>query len=112
MRLNCWLTLRGLCLSVPLSSRALMVPGSMTRRRLSRATLQPGTCGLLRFGRSPKRLTLTIGDDEGRPMWVIQKERRRSPKKIDACMAAILAWLARVDAIKAGQGRKHYAYTA
>jgi len=58
------------------------------------------------------RRDLTIRDDTGKPMWIIQKERRMSPKKIDACMAAILAWVARTDAVKAGIGRKHYAYTA
>lgn len=58
------------------------------------------------------RRDLTIRDDNGKPMWIIQKERHNSPKKIDACMAAILAWTARTDAVKAGAGRKHYAYTA
>lgn len=58
------------------------------------------------------RRDLTIRDDDGKPMWIVQKERPGSPKKIDACMAAILAWVARVDAIKAGQGKRHYAYSA
>jgi hypothetical protein len=58
------------------------------------------------------RRDLTIRDDKGHPLWVVQKERKRSPKKIDACVAAILAWVARLDAVKSGQGRKNYAYTA
>jgi hypothetical protein len=58
------------------------------------------------------RRDLTLRDDKGHPLWVVQKERRHSPKKIDACVAAIIAWVARTDAVKAGQGRKHYAYTA
>ena len=62
-------------------------------------------------GHACKR-ALTLRDDKGHPLWVIQKERKRSPKKIDACVAMILAWMARLDAIKAGQGRRRYAYTA
>ena len=58
------------------------------------------------------RRDLTLRDDQGHPLWVLSKERRKSPKKIDACVAAILAWVARTDAVKAGQGRRHYAYTA
>lgn len=45
---------------------------------------------------------LKIRDDEDRPLWCIQKERPDSPKKIDAAMAAILAWEARGDAIASG----------
>lgn len=41
-------------------------------------------------------------DDDGELMWVIQKERPDSPLKIDAAMAAVLSWLARLDAISAG----------
>lgn len=41
-------------------------------------------------------------DDEGKPLWLIRKERPESPKKIDAAMAAVLAWEARNDAIAAG----------
>ena len=41
-------------------------------------------------------------DDEGKPMWLIRKERSDSPAKIDAAMAAVLSWQARSDAIKLG----------
>lgn len=41
-------------------------------------------------------------DDEGKPMWLIRKERSDSPAKIDAAMAAVLSWQARADAIKLG----------
>lgn len=48
------------------------------------------------------RRVLNLRDDEGRPMWVIYKERPDSPHKIDAAMAAILSWEARCDALAAG----------
>jgi phage terminase large subunit-like protein len=41
-------------------------------------------------------------DDSNRPVWLIRKERSDSPYKIDAAMAAVLAWEARNDAISAG----------
>lgn len=41
-------------------------------------------------------------DEEGKPMWLIRKERPDSPNKIDAAMAAVLSWEARNDAIAAG----------
>ncbi|MFH8752948.1 terminase [Streptomyces rimosus] len=44
-------------------------------------------------------------DDQGKPMWTIQKDRHDSPRKIDAAMAGCLSWEARRDAIAAGQGR-------
>jgi phage terminase large subunit-like protein len=41
-------------------------------------------------------------DEQGKALWVIQKERPDSPHKIDAAMAAVLSWEARRDAIAAG----------
>lgn len=41
-------------------------------------------------------------DDEGKPMWTIQKDRHDSPRKIDTGMAGCLSWEARRDAIAAG----------
>ena len=43
-----------------------------------------------------------LRDDEGRPMWTIQKDRPGSPLKIDLAMAGCLSWEARGDAIAAG----------
>lgn len=43
-------------------------------------------------------------DEEEKPLWVLRKERPESPKKIDAAMAAVLAWEARNDSIAAGEG--------
>lgn len=48
-------------------------------------------------------------DDKGQPLWVIQKERSDSPHKIDAAMASVLSWRARLDSIEAGEtGRSVY----
>lgn len=35
-------------------------------------------------------------------LWTIQKDSRKSPRKIDLAMAAVLAWTARGDAIESG----------
>lgn len=41
-------------------------------------------------------------DEQGKRLWLIQKERPDSPHKIDLAMAAVLSWEARTDAIAAG----------
>lgn len=45
-------------------------------------------------------------DEQGKPIWLIQKERPDSPMKIDAAMASCLSWQARTDAIAAGATKK------
>lgn len=53
------------------------------------------------------RRTLSLVDDKGEKLWVIQKERPDSPFKIDLAMAACLSWEARNDALaKGATGRK------
>jgi len=52
-----------------------------------------------------RRKYLHFNDDEGKPLWVIQKDRPDSPRKIDAGMAAALAHEARTDAVAAGAGK-------
>jgi phage terminase large subunit-like protein len=64
-----------------------------------------GSQDLVRHVGNACRRTLTIKDSDGRPIWVIQKERPDSPMKIDAAMAAVLSWEARRDAIAAGKGK-------
>lgn len=49
-----------------------------------------------------RRSDLGFRDDEGKPLWTIQKERHDSPNKIDIAMASVLSWEARNDAIAAG----------
>ena len=41
-------------------------------------------------------------DDDGIPLWLIQKDRPGSLFKIDLAMASVLSWQARTDAISAG----------
>lgn len=66
-----------------------------------------------------KRLTRHLGnsrrkdlpgevDEQGKRLWLIQKERPDSPHKIDAAMAAVLSWEARTDAIAAGVKTPEY----
>lgn len=49
-----------------------------------------------------RRRFLPQYDEQGKPLWVIQKERPDSPHKIDLAMAGCLSWEARTDAIAAG----------
>ena len=55
------------------------------------------------LGNAVKR-NLPQRDEDGRPLWVIYKERPDSPHKIDGAMAAVLSWEARNDAQAAGEG--------
>lgn len=41
-------------------------------------------------------------DEDGAPLWILQKERPKSPHKIDSAQAACWAWWARLEAIAAG----------
>lgn len=54
------------------------------------------------IGNSRRQNIPGMVDEQGRPVWLIQKERHDSPLKIDAAMAAVLSWEARTDAIAAG----------
>jgi hypothetical protein len=53
------------------------------------------------IGKAYRRDT-RMSDEDG-PLWVIEKERRDSPFKIDAAMAGLLSWQARMDALAAGE---------
>jgi len=61
-----------------------------------------GNADLARHVGNACRRVINLMDDQGQRMWVIRKERPDSPKKIDAAMAACLAWEARNDAIASG----------
>lgn len=52
--------------------------------------------------RNAKRRKVAVLDEEGRPMWVIGKDRPLSPLVINAALAGALSWEARSDAIAAG----------
>jgi hypothetical protein len=54
------------------------------------------------LGNSRKKELPGERDEQGKPFWLIQKERPESPLKIDLAMAAVLSWEARTDAIAAG----------
>jgi hypothetical protein len=49
-----------------------------------------------------RRRDLPERDEQGKPLWLIQKDRPDSPHKIDFAMAAVLSWEARTDAVAAG----------
>jgi hypothetical protein len=64
------------------------------------------------IGNTYKR-EIRMVDDQGAPLWVMNKERHDSPNKIDLAMAGGLSWQARLDAIKAGDNTEpddEYAY--
>lgn len=67
-----------------------------------------GDSVLARHVGNARRSPLNVKDDDGRPMWTLQKDRPGSPAKIDAAMAAVLAWEARGDAIAAGATRTEF----
>jgi hypothetical protein len=48
------------------------------------------------------RKDLNIVDDQGKPLWILQKLNNQEQNKFDACMAGVLSWQARLDAIAAG----------
>jgi hypothetical protein len=70
-----------------------------------------GDADLTRHLGNARRKNLLILDDQGRPMWNIQKERSDSPHKMDLAMAGALSWEARTDVVAQGAllaGRSAY----
>jgi hypothetical protein len=57
------------------------------------------------IGAANKR-QLTAVDEDGTPLWTIEKERRDSPFKIDYAMCGGLSWQARLDALAAGHMKR------
>jgi phage terminase large subunit-like protein len=49
-------------------------------------------------------------EDTGKSLWLIRKDRKDSPYKIDLAMASILSWAARKDAIALGVNLKKSVY--
>ena len=60
-----------------------------------------GDARLERHVGNARRSNLSQRDEQGKALWLIQKERHDSPHKIDLAMAAVLSWEARNDAIAA-----------
>lgn len=54
------------------------------------------------LGNSRKLELPGMKDEQGKPLWLIQKDRPDSTNKMDAAMAAVLSWEARTDAVSAG----------
>lgn len=71
--------------------------------------IHDGNKDLERHLGNARRKDLPFRGDDGRPLWLIQKERPDSPHKIDAAMAAVLSWEARKDAVAAGVTSKQEA---
>lgn len=57
-----------------------------------------------------RREELVQRDEQGKPLWLIRKDRPDSPHKIDLAMAAILSWAARTDAAADGMLESHSVY--
>lgn len=63
------------------------------------------------IGHAHKR-ELKARDSDGKPLWLIGKDRPKSPRKIDAAMAGLLSWEARGDSIAAGATKRRRHVTA
>jgi phage terminase large subunit-like protein len=61
-----------------------------------------GSKAFLRHVANARRENLLQRDEQGKPLWLIRKERNNSPHKIDVAMAAVLSWEARNDAVASG----------
>lgn len=65
------------------------------------AVTHSGDPNFTRHIANARREDLPAKDEQGKPLWIIRKERPDSPLKMDAAMAGCLAWEARNDAIAA-----------
>ena len=54
------------------------------------------------IGNAVRVYTSIRGDDRESFLWIVEKERKDSEKKIDAAVAGCLSWQARLDAVAAG----------
>lgn len=54
------------------------------------------------IGNAQRRDLPNVRDEDGRPLWVIVKERQDSPHPINAAQAAVMGWQGRVDALRDG----------
>ncbi|MCF2130123.1 terminase [Strepomyces sp. STD 3.1] len=52
-----------------------------------------------------RKKQLKMLDEQGKPLWVIEKERHQSPLSMDGSMAGCLSWEAHRDAIAAGMNK-------
>lgn len=61
-----------------------------------------GDKDLQRHLANARRQDVLERDEQGKPLWLIRKDRPDSPNKMDLAMAGTLSWEARTDAIAAG----------
>ncbi len=80
---------------------ALMCRAYATAIDAGEATHTPSAAFVKHIANAQKR-TIKMVDDEGKPLWVMVKERHDSPNKIDLAMAGGLSWQAYLDAIATG----------
>lgn len=52
------------------------------------------------------KLNLHTKDEDGHPAWVMVKDRKNSPNKIDAAVTGAISWQARTDARALGIGNR------
>ena len=57
---------------------------------------------LIRHIGNAGRKDLRLKDDEGQPLWVLQKQDGKQEIKFDFAMASVLSWKACADARKSG----------
>jgi len=91
---------------------ATMCRGYATAIRSGAVTNDGDEAFARHIGAAQKR-DVRMTDDDGAPLWVMQKERPDSPNKIDLAMAGGLSWQARLDSIAAGDAQPEepeYAY--
>jgi hypothetical protein len=61
-----------------------------------------GDAAFARHIGNAQKKTQNFVDDDGSPLWLIQKDRPFSPNKIDFAMSGCLSWQAALDAIASG----------
>lgn len=89
-----------------LTRTAYAVRGYATAQRTGDVTHADDAEMARHIGHAHKR-TIRMRDDQGEPLFLIEKERRDSPFKIDLAMAGTLSWEARMDALtEAAPARK------
>lgn len=64
-----------------------------------------GNAVFARHVANARKKVLKMLDEQGQPLWVIEKERHQSPLSMDGSMAGCISWEAYLDAIAAGQNK-------
>ncbi|HEV3309414.1 MAG TPA: terminase [Chloroflexota bacterium] len=72
----------------------------------AREVTHDGSEVFLRHLANARKIKMGFEDDQGEKVYIMGKERKNSPMKIDLAMAGTLSWTARGDAIAGGALRK------